>query len=159
MSGILQSLRQSLNGDITALFKGGAGVILPKFRESVRSALGSGSPLSLSTGVFVDIASISLPPGDWDLSGIMASVAGGTYTDIELFIGGTVAGDDSTGRIAGDNVVRFSYSVGIVISPGLSIANYQVKPTVTTTYYLKFRGTFGAGSPSVFGRISARPYR
>ena len=112
-----------------------------------------GSSVSVSTSGFTTITSITLTPGDWDLSFIAR--AGGVASALGLDAGIATAPASSTGWVAGDNA-----GSGVVTSTSngcVSIAMIQKSISASTTYYLTAQA-FGTAL-SCAGRLTARRVR
>jgi hypothetical protein len=114
-----------------------------------------GTPQSLTTATPLNVTSINLTPGIWDISGICQyQGAGVTGTEIELGISANSA--SFTGTNAGDSNIQ-SPIVSTTNSPSnLVIPAFRVTTSAaSTTYYLVAQATFTVGTISVAGRISA----
>lgn len=127
--------------------------------EYLVSSVVSGSAVSLTNGNWVDITSLTLTAGDWDVSGIVRVTNGTavamTYMDAAI---SQTSGNSSTGIIAGNNNAEgppstAAYDVTQII-PG-----YRQSVSTGTTIYLKANVGFSSGTPKGFGRISARRVR
>jgi hypothetical protein len=109
-----------------------------------------------------DMTSISLTAGDWDVTvmGILNN-NGATWTRLDLATSSS-AGDTSVGLTDGSNNIFKTFGSSST-TPGydsLTIAAFRVSLSATTTYYLKARATYSAGTPQLYaGRISARRVR
>lgn len=127
--------------------------------QRVVSNISSGSAIVVATtNVFQNITTISLTAGDWDVSGMIefannGAVVTGIAGYISLFTGNT-----TTDYVNGDNALDAVPSSSTSNS-SVSILNWQVNVTTTTTVFLKALGGFSAGNPKMFGRISARRMR
>lgn len=119
----------------------------------VRSA-----PVSVSSTVSINIASVSLTAGDWDVT---ASIClGGATTGTAFAVGvtattGTLPTSDNIGVTRADTA-----STSTINSDScLTVANVRVSLSGTTVYYAVVNATFSAGSGIGFGRLSARRMR
>lgn len=103
--------------------------------------------------------SLTLTAGDWDITEILqvnensATVTGAPDAWI-----GTASGNSSTGRLPG---VNDAAATGVTTTNGaaawiMNVPAYRVSISATTTYYLKCRIAYGAGTPTYNYRISAR---
>jgi hypothetical protein len=117
-----------------------------------------------ATGVIFDATSISLTPGDWDVTGVIYYTPNGatfpSFADFILGISQT-SGNSSTGLVNGSNVIN-------VTAPGLStftqmtvvVPSYRQSLSATTTIYLKgLIATYSGATPTYSCRISARRMR
>jgi hypothetical protein len=97
--------------------------------------------------------SITLDPGDWDISAIINVQAyGATVTTCVFGI------DSGSSLNYGDNANYLQNPTASQIVGGC-IAGYRVQPTTQTTYYLKLYAEYSGGPPQFKGRISARRVR
>lgn len=138
------------NDNATALWVG----------EEVRSSVAVDQNITTSA-TYQDITSISLTAGDWDITAqLEPSNSGATWTQAQVFVG-TTAGNSSAGQVAADNSMISSWASSSTTPTrvALTIANYRVSLSATTTHYLKAFVTFSAGTPQARGRISARRRR
>lgn len=126
----------------------------------VRGSRAQASAVTLTTVTYVDVVSggISLGVGTWDITAIVGfnyptTAPTGTFSLATI---GTVAGNDSTGSIQGDNRVAIPMVCNSNSDVVLTIPQYRVTITTgTQTFYLKAYATFSAGTMSAYGRISA----
>jgi len=124
--------------------------------EYLSAAVGAGSAVALTTGTVVNVTTLSLTAGDWDVRGIAAftgtsaqctSQSGGVNTTSATLPGATAGG-----------------VVGIATTAVLGNCIYDIAPTrfslaATTPIYLVANATFTTGAASVYGQISARRVR
>jgi hypothetical protein len=113
----------------------------------------------VTSDAYVDVASISLTAGDWDITAVVAMYGNGatTFTATRYGISST-SGNSATGLSEGDNQ-GISPVTSNTADHTFTIPNYRVSLSGTTTYYLKLRGTFTGTVPQSAGRISARRVR
>lgn len=112
-----------------------------------------------ATGVKGGDHTLSITPGEWDLSaGLLFNANGATVTDILGFIG-TASGDNFTGLLGGDNTLYGSALPSASRSGGASVAAYRLAVSTTTPYYLKVYSTFSVATPVYNYRFSARRVR
>lgn len=108
-----------------------------------------------SSGNWGNVASVSLTPGDWDVSGAINIVANGatvTGTSGAISIN---SGATTTDHAAGDNQVDGLLATA-ALSGAITIPTYRVRVTTATTVYLKVKATYAVATPTITGRISAR---
>ena len=124
--------------------------------DYVVAALPSGSGVTPTNNVVGNVISISLPAGDWDVSGdVDTGFTGGTITQF----GGGTSNTSITFGPQGQNFLlqsNLTSSTGVFYQP-VPITRYLL--TTTTTIYLIYRILFSAGTISVSGQIRARRYR
>ena len=120
-----------------------------------RQSTATNFPTSTQLG---DLVSISLTAGDWDVSLVLtANLNGATMTNFRTGISVT-SGNSTAGLVAGDNDARGPAPTANN-NHTMSIPNYRVSITSTTTHYLKYSATYSAGTPQATGRLSARRVR
>lgn len=125
--------------------------------EELISSIALASGLSLSNGVAVNVTTLTLTPGEWDVDGTVYLSTSGTTGRISAGISQTSAtfttasngtqnlDDRSSGDTASYNCLR----------PG----PYSQKVSVNTTIYLVTVVTFGAITVTAFGTLRARRVR
>lgn len=114
-----------------------------------------------TTATYQNITSITLTPGDWDLSAFFthstnsATVSGGSNA---IFVISTTTAS-ATGATEGINLAYVSQSAfGSSKSSG-AIPRYRISITGSTTYYLNTQATFTVGNPQYVGGLRARRMR
>jgi hypothetical protein len=127
--------------------------------EYIESILASGSKVTTSaTGVFRDRTSITLTAGDWNIAaGLTVENSGATMTRLYTGIG-TASGDSTTGMTANINFFELSLPSSSR-DQSFAYAPFRVSISSTTTYYLKFRGTYTVSDIDGYGAIWARRVR
>lgn len=117
--------------------------------RSVGTSVSSGS--STST---VNICSIALTPGIWDISGVAQQSANGTTGNV-VTAGISANSASQTGTVAGDSLVQGPPPTGNY-NTSLTIPSFRVTLTANATYYLIGTAIFSIGSNLLYsGRISA----
>ncbi len=129
--------------------------------EYVSSIIASGSAVSMSTGTGVNVTSISLTAGDWDVWGTVIFTSAAT-TNITQLIGGT-SSTSATLALVGDKVGIIAYGSGGVV-PGVlhcGSCSFQTRFNVsaTTTIYLIGQPSFTVAALTAWGSIQARRVR
>lgn len=133
-----------------------SGVTIPAgcVGEYISSAVASGSAITLANNTNVDITSIVLTPGAWDVSGIVqfSSLTAGT----------SQAGSVSTASVTigayGDRTVSSTFTNTTVNDVGVSIPSVRILVPVgggNKTMYLVAIATYTSGTCTGYGRISA----
>src|SRR5215472_14937767 len=120
------------------------------------AAVGAGSSIALTTGTVVNVTTLSLTAGDWDVRGIAAFT--GTSAQCTSQSGGVNATSATLPGATAGGVV------GIATTAVLGNCIYDIAPTrfslaATTPIYLVANATFTTGAASVYGQISARRVR
>lgn len=123
--------------------------------EYVSASVALGSPVSGTNGQYVNITSISLTAGDWNIDGqVEFDANGATYTAGPTGAVSAFTGNTTTDHVFGDNV-RGTLAPTATAGTGVSINSWRKSLSSTTTIFLKFRSDFSAGTARGYGRISA----
>ncbi len=117
------------------------------------------SAQSLSTDTPANVTSISLTAGDWDVSGTVKFIpaGGAAVTVLQVAVNSTSA--TVPGITGGLPVNQLVLAFTVNQAQSLPVATVRVSVAITTTYYLVGRATFGAGTCTADGYISARRAR
>lgn len=112
-------------------------------------------PIGFSaSNTWSDLASMTLAPGDWDLSCMfMGDTAGASVTSWQVAIT-KYPGNDGTDVVLGSTGQELSSPT----AGGRSNASVYIRANLTTptTYYAKFWGTYTGGTPQGRGKLYAR---
>ncbi len=109
---------------------------------------------------YVDVTSISLTAGDWDVSVVFNLAANGaTFTGVGTVFTGIVSGNNTTGLVLGDNAVNFLQPGAVASQTSGSIPAIRFSLASTTIVYLKAQATYTVATPLWFARISGRRVR
>jgi hypothetical protein len=127
--------------------------------EYISSSVASGSAVSLTTGVTVNVTSISLTAGDWDLRGGVFLTNVGTPT--------ALVGAISTVSATVPALGTPTESLFQLLGSGFTVGATQVLPlgtsrqslSGTTTFFLVAIENFTGGAATAYGKISARRVR
>lgn len=119
--------------------------------EQIRSAVASGSAVSVSTGTNTDITSISLTAGVWDVSTI--AMFKGTITG--TIFQASISTTSVTGGVKGDNFVETPIPPTAAADNTLTIPSWRLILTSTTTVYLVVAAAYTVGTLTCYGRLSA----
>lgn len=125
-----------------------------EYVESIAAAVSAAA-----TTQYSDITTISLTAGDWDVSMVML-VDGTGVTITGVWDGGIsigTAGNAFSDRVTASN----GYNINPVAVPTNAwiIPSWRVSISATTTARMKLRTVYSAGTPSAYGRLSARRMR
>jgi hypothetical protein len=105
---------------------------------------------------WMDATSFSLTAGDWNVSMIISLDPNGSNCTAWAAGIGTASGNSSAGLTVGVN--RGDFTTNLAVS--ISVPDYRVNITGTTTYYAKWTALYSSGTPRFNGcRISARRVR
>ncbi len=127
--------------------------------EYVEALLLSGSAIALTSGAAMNVTSISLTAGDWDVSGMVQYVTGGTttVTNLSANISTTSAG---FGILGTTSIARFnSTALGTNPGNGMLVGPHRILIAATTTVYLVASANFAVSTCSAYGQIRARRMR
>lgn len=107
------------------------------------------SSVSVGAG-YTTVTSVTLTPGVWDMSFVILGigVAGSTY----ILAGIATVTNSATGYVTADNYAVASMT-GATTDVSVSIPQYRVNITSSTTYYLT--ASRGGATGGVYGRLSA----
>lgn len=128
--------------------------------EFISSTVLSTSAVNLSSGTAANVTSIVLTPGDWDVAGNTAFVAGATTT-ATVFAGGigTSAATLPTSPGAGAfSQLGISVSAGGV-EPCFSVGQTRLSLGGTSTAFLVAQSSFAISTMGAYGFIGARRRR
>lgn len=116
----------------------------------------SAGPTALTTGVTVNLTSISLTAGDWDISGTISTAPAGTTVQTNMVVGiSTVS--VTFGAIGSATQLPFSAPAGVnVVVP---TPNFRLSLSTTTTVFLIAQVVFSVSTLSANGQIRARRVR
>ena len=131
--------------------------------EIITAAIASGSAISLTSGTPKNITSISLTPGDWDVTGVV-NFTGGTITTINLIAAIISASTNSATSTDQMGYNQQSYEGSYEMFQNQSQTSLFAGPTrvslaATTTYYLNANANFGSSTASAYGMVRARRVR
>lgn len=125
--------------------------------EYLSSSVVSGSAVTLTTATPLTVTSMSVPAGDWDISGVVCINGTITGTQFIAAIGQTT--NSLTGTVAGDTQVSTPFMATAASDNCLIIPAVRKSLASTTTIYLLAQDTFTIGTAKAYGRISARRVR
>lgn len=133
--------------------------------EYVASSVASGSAVSLSNATPVNVTTISLTAGDWDVTGsVIFTGAGGTQT--QEMIGGintttATLPTNSTTNPGSANMIAYTSNWNPLgfHNPNITLGTTRISISTTTTVYLVAQAAFTPGSLSAYGMIRARRIR
>jgi len=124
--------------------------------EYITSVIGSGSAVSLTTGTAANVTSITLTPGDWDVSGVVEfTPAAGTAV---TYIAGS-SGTTSATHNAQNGFLIGGIGAGIVGVLANPIGTVRYSVASNTTVYLVAQSAFSGGTMAAYGFIGARRAR
>lgn len=115
----------------------------------------AGSAVSLSSGVAANIASRSLGPGEWDVSGTVVFAPAGTTTtsDTQAAISQTSATIPTISDVAA--VGHEGVALGAGLGRNLNTGTCRISLATTTTIYLVGKAVFAISTETAYGYIRA----
>lgn len=137
---------------VTNASNAGAGIV----GEYVSSIVTSGSALPMTSGVPLNVTSITLSAGDWDVSGnVFTSPEAGTLTSS---FQGAVSTASATFPGAAASAITYPAAVAGAFL-GLACGTTRINVSAPTTVYLVAAAVFSAGTLAAYGVINARRMR
>ena len=129
-----------------------------EYKESLVATFTS---IPSATGVWGDLASISLTAGDWDVTGsvVDAMGSGTTVMTFHQIAISTTSGNSSAGLSDGNNRMDMGGVPTVVYNTSKSIPNLRINQTSTKTVYLKYNATYSSTTPLYTCKILARRVR
>jgi hypothetical protein len=128
--------------------------------EYVSSSVAQASSIPAVLNTAVNITSISLTAGDWDVDGMVYYLPdGSTAWDLFLASVSTTSATQASRDTGGQGILKVSGGFGTGISSGLYAPMRRISIASTTTVYLVGTISFSAGSPTMYGTIRARRMR
>jgi len=128
-------------------------------QEYITSSVLVGSPITLTTNTSVDVTSISLTAGDWDVRATVVFSSGALTATTKIL--GAISGTSATPpTLASENNTAF-LSLPFTVGEGqsLTIGPMRVSISTTTNIYLVAQSTFTVSTLSAYGFIGARRVR
>ena len=114
-----------------------------------------------TSGNYGDATSLTLTPGDWDVTYILTGARDtATWSRLDAGIN-TTSGNSSADLSLGENFVTFIFAntATAIENVYLSVPSYRVSLASATTYYAKVRCQYTANLPVYSYRLSARRVR
>lgn len=119
--------------------------------EQIRSAVASGSAVTISNNTPTNITSISLTAGIWDVSGVFSFLGATTGTGLQ----GGISTTSATLSGAGDSEFTFPFVSMATQDLTISLPSFRLTLSATTTTYLVGNMLYTVGTGKGYGRISA----
>lgn len=121
--------------------------------EKIETLVASGAPVALTTNTAADVASVSLTPGSWDVSGNIIFAGAGGLT--QTLAAGCINSTSATMVTDGSEVPSGVLTVATNETDGITIPPKRFNVATTTTIYLVAKATFAAGSIGTYGKLTA----
>jgi len=127
--------------------------------EFVSTNVANGTIFLAASGAYGNVASISLTPGDWDVTGVaVLNANGASYSTGSWGVAvSSYSGNTTTDHVLGVNQLYFNDYSGNDQAGPVPVVRFSLAST--TTLYLKATANYSSGSPYVYGRLSARRVR
>lgn len=126
------------------------------------SATNSTYTNAAATGAYGNITSVTLTPGDWDISGFVTLSANGSTLTVTAnsvaTISTTTASAAGTTEGLGD-IAYVSQVLNAASGKDSFVLRLQVNISATTTYFLNAQSTYTLGNPQFVGGLTARRLR
>jgi len=128
--------------------------------EYVSSTVTPASLLALTSPTALDITSISLTAGDWDVAGIIG-FGGISGTSVVAFVSANASSISAaiSPSIGIQVLMDSSTQISTVADMTAALPVYRYSLAATTTIYLVARASYTTGSIGAYGTISARRIR
>lgn len=128
--------------------------------EFVSSTILQANRVGLTTGTPVDITSISLTAGDWDVTGLLG-LSENSSTSWTYYIGSFSTTSNTISTLQTNSITGYIDSATLAVTNVfITMPTIRVSLSGTTTYYFVGQGSFSGGSgQAAFGTISARRVR
>lgn len=134
--------------------------------ELITATVAVGSPVSETTATPVNVTSIVLTAGDWDVSAVVDRVLGGTTATVYgagLGVAtNTILGQAGGSGVGTDSYVTQSATFGTTVTGTFCTSIPPVRVSLSalaTTIYLVAADTFSAGTVGLYGTLRARRIR
>lgn len=115
-----------------------------------------GSAVSLTSGTPANVTSITLTPGDWDVTGTVAYSSGST-TNITVCIGWTsLVSATSPTQPNNGGICGWTGNAPVSAGPTLSVGSQRIVVTRPTTVFLSTVTNFNTSTLATYGFIGAR---
>lgn len=123
--------------------------------EELTASISSGSAVSLSNGNVVNVVSLNLTAGEWDVrGGIVARVSGGTMT----FVSAAPSTTSATSPTLPNNGAYADNGASTTLGHSLSFAPRRYRVSSPTTVYLVSFANF-SGTATAYGALTATRVR
>lgn len=137
------------------------GVAAADLGTLVTSSVPSGSAVSLTTATPANVTSITLTPGDWDISGVLdfnpaATTSVTNMTASVSLTSATLSGQTGGSGLGTDPTMIWNQAASVPAGVcGLEVPAVRLSITKTTTVYLVAQATFTVSTMSAYGTIRA----
>lgn len=144
----------TLSADPTAALHAAPKQYVDRIGALIESSRPLGSAVPLTSNVLVNVTSISLPPGDWDVWGCIvtnpAAGTGQTGFDISISLASGAGSTNTVGR----TILFTTWQAGVAAQ--LPVGPMRQLLASTTTVYLVLGCQFSGGTNAAYGYLAAR---
>ncbi len=165
VTGTLAGATETLSGTLTPTggivgVTNGSAAAAGTVGEYASNTVSGGSAIGITSGVAQNIASLSLTAGDWNCQGNIGYVPGsGTVqTSESAWISLTSAAIPTTPNSGAYTAINATGSATVPLG-FLTIGNFRVNISTTTTVYLEATSTFTVSTNAAYGFIGCRRVR
>lgn len=133
-----------------------------KVGEYTSSIVLAGAAVSMTSTIAIDVTTLTLSGGDWDVSGLCANQPNSTTVTTEFICNITTTANTLNNVPSDGGAIAFSdAALGAALQESLTTDVARVSITTSTTYHLVARSTFSgaAATNGAFGKIRARRVR
>lgn len=127
--------------------------------EIVSSLVAVGSPQAMTTNTAMNVTSISLTAGDWDVEANVNFINTGSTLTGSPNVQAGINTTSATIPVDGSEVSTGLLGVTLTNTDGVTIPRKRVSIAVTTTVYLCAKAIFTIGTFTSYGQISGRRVR
>lgn len=128
--------------------------------EVISSAVAVGSAVALTTATPANVTSISLTPGDWDVTGNVNLTAASATTAAGALQAGGISITSATLPTDGSEVQELSVALTTTsFKTSIPVSRKVINVNAVTTVYLVAEATFTAGTIGAYGVLTARRVR
>jgi len=132
------------------------GIVPSSVGQYIESIVPESAPIPQTTNIASNITSITLPPGDWDVTGTVATTTG-SQTVTAILTGWTSALSTTTpDRVNNGGYTQLSEGGVTGAANAIPIGAHRFSVTTNTVVYLSMNSMFSGGTLSAFGIIRAR---
>jgi len=149
------------NSLITAIFPASLALhnAIPRNSEFVTATLPTDSSVSLTTATYANIVSISLGPGDWDVSGVVDYTPTATTSITNMTQGISTTSGNLVAQDSWSSLTLAAQVPTATPESALPTPVVRLNLSTTTTVYLVAKATFSASTLKAYGTINARRQR
>lgn len=136
------------------------GILPISGRGNITATVASGSAVALTNATAANVTSISLPAGEWDVSGhVNFALTGATSTLHQSGISltsATLPAQAGGSGLGPDALTQFPLPTTVLTSTySQKVGPVRVSLTAQTTVYLVAQSTFSVGSEAAYGSLFA----